>query len=264
LENASFWGVACDDRFVERRPIERSGHWTEEEGLSLQLNEAMVGQAARTAVAAAGDGRIAIYRGRRIQFFAHPNLAPETCSITTESQEGQFQQIFWDRTGRALGATFALDHARLRLEAWQTSSNFPPSCQRLRSAILDCERITPANDGRHWLGRGTAGGIFLFDPGTGVQSIVNSSNDARQEGPLQASPEGKLLAIVSNSTQLRLLALPSGSLYAELESPRRSAITAIAWDKAGRQIACLTEDGYLQRWNLGPWRTWISANGLER
>ncbi len=249
---SGFWGLGADDRFVERRVTEVLGGWKEEDGLTIPLKEAVAEQGARTSLAACGDGRLAIYHGRRIQFFAHTGVAAGMNSITADGGGGVFRQIYWDQTGRALGVVFGLGQGRFRLESWETSTNFPPVCRPLPARSVECDRLTPANDGRHWLVRGHLRGLFYLDPKTGAQTNLDTSESSRQDGPLQVSANGGFLAVISDRNQLRLLTLPAGELFAELASPRLAAITGLAWDSFGRQIACITEDGYLQCWNPAP------------
>jgi class 3 adenylate cyclase len=263
-EADGFWAVCDDEWLTECRPAKRAENWKEEDGPAFPLAAAADNQGARTSLAATGDGRVAIYRGRRIQFFAHRLMAPATSSITADGADGTFREIFWDQSGRLLGVVFALPSGSLRLETWATSTNFPPICRPLNPAALECQRIVPANDGRHCLLRGETAGLVLFDPQTGIGMPMDISDFARQDWPLEATADGTLLAMVADGNKVRLLALPNGSLFAELQSPRASPLTDLTWDASGHAFACATKDHYIQVWNLSPWQDWIASHGLQK
>jgi hypothetical protein len=154
-----------------------------------------------------------------------------------------------------------------RLECWETSTNFPPTNLPLGSVDLDCQRIVPANDGRHCIGRGAVEGLFLFDPANGRKQVLDSSESARQNAAIACANGGSLLAMVANRTTIRLLAMPSGELFAELSLPRPADVSALTWDAGARHLAAAAadeSDAFIEVWNLGPWLDWLRTHGLEK
>ena len=107
-------------------------------------------------------------------------------------------------------------------------------------------------------------GLFLFDPATGTKTLLDSSGAARQNAAFAPSQGGSLLAMVVDRNLVRLLRLPGGTLFADLRSPRLSAITSLRWDDPGSRLASLTEDGCVQVWNLTHWQKWLTAHHLEK
>ena len=257
-----FWVLPRDDQFTERRPIHKDGVWDSEKGVTFPLVGAVEGQGARTSVAAAGDGRVAVYRGRRIQFFANHKAAPPDSSFIAHGGGGVFRQILWDQLGRLLGAVFVLEPGRLRLETWVTTADFPPQGRALSPAVLECSRIIPANDGQTYIARGRRG-IFRFEPAAARETDIDTSPAARQDAPLMATGDGAFLAVVTDRNLIRLLKLPVGTFFADLYSPRQADVTNLAWDNSGRRLASLTGDGYVQAWSLGPWQDWIARHQLN-
>jgi hypothetical protein len=257
-----FWILPKEDQFIERRPIHKDGVWDNEKGTNFLLVGAVKGQGARTSMATAGDGRIAVYHGRRIQFFADHEAAPLESSLIVDGGSGLFREILWDQPGQLLAAVFVLQPGRLRLETWVTTTNFPPRMRRLPSAVLECYRIIPANDGQTFIARDRRG-IFRFDPTTGRETNIDTSPGARQDAPLISTTDGAFLAVVTDLSLIRLLKLPAGTLFADLYSPRQTGVTKLAWDNSGRRLASLTGDGYVQAWNLGPWQDWIVRHQLD-
>ena len=257
-----FWVLPKDDKYIERRPIPKAGLWDSEEGTNLALAKAEKGQGSRTLAASPGDGRVAVYHGRRIQFFADRKAAPLESSLTNDGGGGVFRQSLWDQPGRLLAAVFVLEPGRLRLETWETTTDFPPRVRQLSPAALECHRIIPANDGQACIARGRRG-IFRFDLTTGRKTNIDTSPGARQDAPLMTSRDGAFLAVVTDRNLIRLLKLPAGTFFADLYSPRQTEVTELAWDWSGRRLASLTSDGYVQVWNLGPWLDWIALHQLN-
>jgi WD40 repeat protein len=255
------WLIAKDHLLTEWHP---STNNFKAMGFQARLSEAEAGQGTRTAVATAGDFRVAAYCDRRIQFFESLRAAAPSSFIVTNGGGGAFQELFWDRPGRLLGVVFALPTGALRLESWETSTNFPPESRALAPATLDCQRIVPANDGRHCLARGGNRGLYRFDPANGKETPLDTSSVARQDAPLACTPDGSFLAIVADRNTVRLLALPAGKLFADLNYPRQADLTALAWDASNRHLAAASSDGYVQVWNLGPWQDWIRTQGLQK
>jgi WD40 repeat protein len=240
------------------------GSWLLERRSSLNLEALSPDQGVRTSLASAGHARFAVYHGHRIQFFTFDSAAPRTSSVPAEGNGGLFKDLLWDATGRLLGAVFTQSNSLMRVESWKTSLDFPPRCDPLKTDSLECDRVIAANDGRNYLTRGVPRGLVLFDPGTGTKLLLDSSGAARQNAPLAASQTGAFLAMVVDRNLVRLLRLPGGTLFADLHSPRLSAITSLRWDDSGSRLASLTEDGCVQVWNLAPWQKWLTANRLEQ
>jgi WD40 repeat protein len=257
------WVIAKDRQLTEWQPGTNSTASSRRKGRQFRLNEAVPGQGTRTAIATDGHSRAAAYCGRRIQFFLDLQAAAASTSIIADGGGGVFRDIFWDQPGRLLGVIFELPAGDLRLEAWETSVSFPPDCRALAPTVLQCERITPANDGRRCIARGERRGLYLFDPANGSQVSLDTSSIARQNAPLACTPNGSFLAIVADHTTVRLLTLPAGTLYADLYTPRQADLTSLVWDAASRHLASTSADGCVQVWTLGPWQDWISKHGLQ-
>jgi serine/threonine protein kinase len=257
-----FWSIPNDNQFVEWRVAGRVGVGQLEKGKGYSLTEAVKGQGSLTALAAAGDGRIAIYRGRRIQFFARRQSAGQESSLVADGASGVFRDLIWDGPGRTLGVVFRAPEGTMRVETWKTSPEFPPKCQKLTAAVLECERVVPAQDGRCYLVRAKRSGLFRFDPEKGDRQMLEASAFARQDAPLAASPDGKILAMVIDRQTIRLLTLPDAGFYADLHSSRLPELVSLYWDPSGQKLASVTQDGYLQVWSLAPWRKWITAHRL--
>jgi WD40 repeat protein len=258
------WLIAKDQQLTEWHPGAKGAVWPISLGSQIKLREAVAGQGTRTAMSTAGDYRVAAYCGRRIQFFKNLPPAVKGSSIIANGGEGAFHEIFWDRPGRLLGVVFELPTGSLRLEAWETSTNFPPDCRALPPAILNCQRIIPANDGRHCIARGGLRGLYLFDPANGNETPLDTSSVARQDAPLACAPDGSFLAIVADRNTVRLLALPTGKLFADLSTTRQTDFTSLTWDASNRHLAATSADGYIQLWSLGPWQDWLTRHGLQK
>lgn len=258
-----YWLIAKDRQLTEWHSNPKEAVWTKSTGLPIKLLEAEVGQGTRTAVCAAGDYRVAAYYGRRIQFFQNPRPADVSSSVTN-SGGGVFQELFWDNPGRLLGVVFELPNGALRLESWETSTNFPPVSQAREARTLDCQRIVPANDRRHCIARDGVRGLFRFDPATGKETPLDTSSAARQNAPLACAPDGSLLAFVVDRNTVRLLTLPSGKWFADLYALRQSELTALTWDASNSHLAAASLEGYVQVWDLSPWRAWLTLHKLQK
>jgi len=229
----------------------------------FRLSEAVAGQGTRTAISATSDGRIATYCGKRIQFFSGHPAAASGLSVIANGGDGIFREIFWDQPGRLLGVVFELPTGSLRLETWATDASFPPVCSALVTTNLECQRIVPANDGRHCIVRGGRLGLGLFDPAFCQLRALDTSGTARQNAPLVCTADGSLLAMVADRDIVRLLAMPAGNLYAELHTPRQTDLTSLTWNATGSHLASITQDGCVQVWDLNPWRVWLKQHGLQ-
>jgi hypothetical protein len=181
--------------------------------------------------------------------------------LTADGGGGEFKQLLWNNHGTVLGAVFAVTNKNLRLELWSTSTNFPPDCRPLATNHLECERLVPANRGQQFIGRSMHRGVFRFDPQTGEQTVFDDSNLARQDYAVVVSASGDFLAMVADRNTIRLLKLPEGVFFAQLESRRPSQILDLFWDFSGHRLAGITEDGFVQVWNLAHWQDWLEKHG---
>jgi hypothetical protein len=256
------WLIAKDHQLTEWHSNLKDGVWSK--GSPVKLSEAKAGQGARTAISAARDYRVAAYYGRRIQFFQNLRAADLSSSVIANGGGGVFREMFWDSPGRLLGVVFELPTGALRLEAWETSTNFPPEPRALDPRTMDCQRIVPAHDGQHCIARDGIRGLYRFDPATGKETPLDTSSTARQNAPLACAPDGSLLAIVADRNTVRLLTLPSGKWFADLYAPHQTELTSLAWDSSNRHLATTSADGYIQVWNLGPWQDWLTRHGLQK
>ena len=261
-EQEACWLITKDRQLTEWHPGGKDG--PKSMGSKVGLSEAQVGQGTRTGSAADGHYRVAAYCGKRIQFFEHLNPAGPDSYITANGEGGVFQYIFWDWPGRLLGVVFDSPGGGLRLESWETSTNFPPACRALEPAVLECQQIVPANDGRNCIARGATGGLFRFEPANRKETPLDTSSTARQNAPLACTPDGSLLAIVTDRNNVRLLTLPEGKFFADLSAPRRSDLTLLTWDGSNRHLAATSSDGYIEVWSLGPWKDWLERHGLQK
>jgi serine/threonine protein kinase/WD40 repeat protein len=257
------WMIAKDHELTEWHPATKDRS-TLSIGARFRLSEAVPGQATLTAVSAAGDGRVAAYYGKRIQFFRDLQSAAESSSVIANGGDGIFRAIFWDHPGRLLGVVFELPDGDLRLETWATSTNFPPDCRALAPAILECQRIAPANDGRRCIARGGHRGLCSFEPATGKLIALDASSTARQDAAIACACDGSLLAFVADRDIVRLFTLPAGTWYADLYTPRQTDLTSLAWDASSRHLASGTRDGCVQAWDLRPWQDWLLKHGLQK
>ncbi len=128
---------------------------------------------------------------------------------------------------------------------------------------MECERAVAANDGRSLIARSARTGLFLLEPATGTQKLLDDSSAARQNAELAASEDGALLAEIVDHNSVQLLRLPAATLFADLRSRRSSPIRLLRWDTSGSRLASCTVDGWVQVWNLQPWRQWLAAHRLD-
>jgi hypothetical protein len=244
--------------------MEEAGTRHPEKRTRLNLVEAVKGQGAMTSMAATVDGRVAAYRGRRIQFFMTNSAAPLAASIIADSGPEVFRQIIWEAGGGLLSIVLGQSNNLVKVKSWKTSSGFPPVCVSLPDASLDCERVVAANDGQSLILRSVREGVAMFNPATGARVSLDRTSAARQEGPLACTVNGTFLAFVVDRNTVRLLKMPGGIPFADLHGPRNgSAITSVRWDNSGSRFATLTEDGYVQVWTLGPWQEWLVRHALN-
>jgi serine/threonine protein kinase/WD40 repeat protein len=258
---SSSWLLPRDGRLDSLQLLKQSGRFRLQTNSAVPLVEAEKGQGAVTALAAAGDGRTAVYYGRRVQFF-ETNGTSLTGSVLAQGGGGRFVEVLWDEPGRLLGVVFAQTNTQLRVESWKTSLDFPPHCEPLPPLELKSQRVTAANNGQTFLARDTQRGLVRVEPATAAQVPVDSSNEARQDAALACSADGTFLAMVVDRSVIRILRMPGGSWFADLHSPRLAAINALCWDRSGARLAALTDDGRVQLWNLLPWQQWLAARHL--
>jgi serine/threonine protein kinase/WD40 repeat protein len=258
------WLLPAEDRLDAFQLAAKDGAWYLERSSSTNLVEAVKGQDVRTSLASSNNGRTAVYHGHRIQFFTRECAAPLTSSIITDGGGGLFHDLLWETTGCLLGALFTQSNGLMRVESWRTSLDFPPRCDSLGAASLECERVVAANEGRNYIARSVRRGLFLYNPASGTELALDNSSAARQNAALACSVNGVFLAMVVDRNLVRLLRLPGGIHFADLHSPRPSAISALRWDGSGSHLASFTEDGCVQVWNLAPWQRWLTAHHLDK
>jgi len=257
------WLITKDHQFTEWRPGAK-GPYPKKLASRTGLSEAQVGQGTRTGSAIDGQYRIAAYCGRRIQLFESLRPGGPSSSLMANGGGGTFREIFWDWPGRLLGVVFELPNGSLRLESWETTTNFPPACRALAAAVLECQRIVPANDGQHCIVRGGSRGLFWFEPANGKETPLDASSIARQNAPLACTLDGSLLALVADRNNVRLLRLPGAELFADLSVPQRTDLSLLAWDGSNHHLAAASSDGYIELWSLGPWQEWLARHGLQK
>jgi hypothetical protein len=262
-ETNGFWALPSGTSFSEIRLDEAGGAWSKKGGSTLLLKEAVQGQGVQTGVATDGTGRVAVYYGRRIQFFNDHQMGPQESSVVADGGGGRFEGLFWDQPGSVLGAVFALPGGRRRLETWETPPGFPFKARQPRKLDLPGESVVPANDGRNCIVRGEHSGLVRLEAATGTTTVLDDSEPARQQAPLATTPDGRFLAMVMDRNVIRLLGLPEGSLFADLPNLRPDAIARLAWDASGRHLAAMTESGYVEVWDLAAWKDWIALHGLQ-
>ncbi|PWT80292.1 MAG: hypothetical protein C5B44_05495 [Acidobacteria bacterium] len=258
------WLLPAEDHLDSFDLASNEGALHLEKSSSFNLVEAVNGQGARTSLAADNNGRTAVYRGRRIQFFTFKSAAPLTSSVIADGGGGSFQELVWDTSGRVLGALFTQSNSWMRVESWKTSRDFPPRCDPLTPASLECERVVAANDGHNYFARSIRRGLFRFDSATGKQVILDDSSATRQNAALTCSANGDFLAMVVDRNLVRLLRMPGGTPFAELQSPRSSAISLLRWNNSGSRLVGFTEDGWVHVWDLAPWQQWLTTHHLEK
>ncbi len=258
----NYWALPKDAEFIEQQVIASGQGWQLIPGAAFKITEAVQRQGALTKLAAARDGRVAVYRGRRIQFFRRHEAASKDSAITAQVGGGEDRDIFWDNQGTLLGTTVRGSNG-LHLETWATTTNFPPECQMLASVDVQGERILPAQRGELLIGRSIRRGVFTLDAGTRVETVLDSSSVARQNAPMAVSANGEFLALVADRNVIHLRQLPAGRNFAELHSRNPGALIFLCWHSSGRFLAGLTEDGHVLVWKLGAWRDWLKRHRLE-
>ncbi|HTG45594.1 MAG TPA: protein kinase family protein, partial [Verrucomicrobiae bacterium] len=244
--------------------------FTTNTGLKWQLNadstiplpSVSQDQATRTALSVNGQGHAAVYRGRQVLFFRGRDLIAEPLATVT-NLAGRFSNVFWDYPGRLLGVLFQEEDRTGRLESWATTDT-GDHCTRFPTRKLRAnELVTPANDSKLFLTRGTRG-LMSLDPQTGTETVLNASNAAKQFGPYAVTPSGRMLAMVVDQFRLHLLSLPDGNPFAELPLRTETPITKLVWAGDGRQLAVVTAGGAVRIWRLGHWLDWLAQYKLDR
>ncbi len=218
-------------------------------------------QGSQTLLAAAADGRCALYCGRRIQF-VRAGVLEKLGDLTCETTDGIIQTVEWNPDGSLLVAAIRKSGNLLAIESWSTSADWPPVSTRLPVQTLPADSVIPSPDGKLLLLRSVQGGLSLLDPATGKSTSFDSAPLASQPFPMALSQDGMLLAAVADKDRIRLYDFPKQKLVATLASPRQTTITALAWSPAGHSFAALTEDGHLQHWDLAPWLQWLTEHHL--
>ena len=121
-----------------------------------------------------------------------------------------------------------------------------------------------ANNGRDYLVRDTQRGLARIAASTGTHVILNASSEARQDAPISSSADGEFLAMVVDRNVVRILRMPAGSWFADLQSPALATITDLRWDPTGQRVAALTDAGRLLVWQLSGWQHWLAEHRLSQ
>jgi serine/threonine protein kinase/WD40 repeat protein len=252
------WFIASDKSLFEWTSPQAQGPHRQH-----PLTQAVPGQGSRTAIASANDGRTAVYRGRRIDFFQGSTSAPPPSAVVAAGGDGALEDFHWDQGGHLLVAAFQVNQAHLRLESWRTSSNFPPIAQLLPPMDIEADHVLPANDGLHLVARSKNLGLVQIQPENAQVRTLDASAPARQEGPMATSPDGRLLAYITEGNRIRLLTLPEGQAFAEFRAPRQERLSVLQWAPDGIHLASVTDHGILQLWSLAPWFEWLHHHRLH-
>jgi WD40 repeat protein len=208
-------------------------------------------------MAAAGD-RLAIYFGKRLQFFCHGKSEGEEHSMVTGAEGGEFRDFLWDRSGQVATVVYATP-AGLRAESYDTSQGKVSALGVISSRG---QRLIAEGDGRHLLERSREYGLSRLDGVAKKSQALDSGNEARQDAPFAISADEKWIAAVANRNEIHLVRAENGALFADLPIRRLTTITYLAWHSSGDWLAGLTDDGYVQVWSLTPWRKWLESHGL--
>jgi serine/threonine protein kinase/WD40 repeat protein len=209
---------------------------------------------------AAANDRIAIYFGRRLQFFRGGKFEGQERSIVTGTEDGAFRDLLWDRQGTLATVVYATA-AGLRGESYTTGPGpIARAAWTLESRGL---RLIAEGDGRHLIERSTERGLTRLDGPTGALQLLDASDEARQDAPFAISSDGTWIAAVANRNEIHLIHADTGAPYADLPVPRNTTVTFLAWHRSGEWLAGVTEDGYLQVWSLAPWKAWLESHGLH-
>jgi WD40 repeat protein len=118
-------------------------------------------------------------------------------------------------------------------------------------------------DGK-WLAVGAAGeGYVLREPGTWrTVRALPCENDLYQGGKMAFSPDGRVLALVSRRTEVKLIDPATGREFATLTPPRRSGIGSLRFGPDGSWLAA-TENGGILVWDLRRVREHLATMGLD-
>ena len=254
------WVLPTADEFVERWPAPSASVTSREtpSGERYKFLSAQERQGARVGLSAWGSGKMAVYHGNLLQFFADGKPDDSMPAITVEPG-GQFQDVVCDHSGRLVTVVFSAN-GTLRAQSFSLPAG---GAGRLPKIDSLAQRLVPAEDGVHLIERGINIGISRVDAKSGSKQSLDMSDAARQNAPLAVSTDGKWIAAVTDQRIVRLYNAMTGAYYADLITPRETRILFLAWHPSGDWLAALTEDGYVQVWSLTPWREWIAKHKLN-
>ncbi len=212
---------------------------------------------------ATDDGRHVVRVDRRLLFLDVHHVSLSGNPVEVGNPDERMADWFWDSCGTLLGV-FLKNDTQARLLLWPTSAGGPTLTNAPAEFRLPMRtRVAAAQDGKHVFTRNLSEGLVIRgvdEPGS--LRVMDASPEARQERPLAASHDGRLLAMVVDSHRVQLVALPSGRLFADFSSPRLAPIQHLEWKAGDGQLAGVTEDGFLLVWNLQPWFEMLSSNHI--
>lgn len=212
---------------------------------------------------ATDDGRMAIRIDHQLTFFTNALPAGRQILLEDPTRSMEVVDWFWDAPGKRFGVVWAGTNS-ISLNLWGTDQGFPSTNTALASIPLGPHsRVAAANDGKSVLIRSTDKGLSIIEPGrTGFvrSNLLDDTDFARQSRPMAASRDGRLVAMVGGSGNIRLLELPSGRLFAEFYGSNHSPIQSMQWHPKGHQLATVTENGVIQVWSLDDWFRLLQQN----
>lgn len=212
---------------------------------------------------ATDDGRLVVRVDRRLLFVDSNHKAISHQPVQVGTPDERVTDWFWDSHGTLFGVFLKTDN-RARLLLWPVTRDQPALAQEPSEFPLPMHsRVTAAQDGKHVFIRNVNEGVITRGiGGPGSSRVLDASPEARQERPMAATHDGRFLAMVVDSHRIQLLALPSGRLFAELSSPRLAPIQHLEWKPDGRQLAGVTEDGFILVWSLQSWFEMLSSHHI--
>ena len=241
--------------------LDQNRLWSPELLTSLSLDG--LSQTDTAPLVATDDGRFVVRVDRRFLFLDtnHVAISPQPVQVGNPGE--RVTDWFWDSRGTLFGVFLKTD-TRARLLLWPVARDQPVLAQEPSEFPLPMHsRVTAAQDGKHVFTRNITEGVVTRGIGEpGSSRVLDASPEARQERPLAATHDGRFLAMVVDRHRIQLLALPSGRLFAEFSSPRLAPIQHLEWKPDGRQLAGVTEDGFILVWNLQSWFEMLSSNHI--
>jgi len=235
--------------------------------LSDPLSESHVGSRRPDLVTASADGQTRAYVWLKAGKVWVVHLGKEPGLV---EMEGALHSSVDQRSGSAFGTgTISLSTngqwLALGVDGGTGTSIFDTlTGQRVRTLDHEFGGVQFSPDGR-WLVLATRREIKLFRAGdwTQVWSKTPDPQSANSSGAAAFSPDGALLAFVTGSSRVMLLASGDGRELGVLESPEGVPIRTARWTRNGQRLVLSTRDNTLQVWNPGALRTELAALNLD-